>query len=81
MAERLSELAFLSLCRLYLYSAQLFPPLMTAASLLGLSEAASVVIFLILIFHGLTEDFQKQKPSGSKMHKLSGLQGVAEKLK
>lgn len=42
MAEGLSELASLSLCRLYLYSAQLFSPLMTVASLLGLSEAASV---------------------------------------
>lgn len=42
MAEELSELASLSLCRLYLYYPQLFSPLMTATSLLGLSEAASV---------------------------------------
>lgn len=42
MAEGLSVLASLSLCRFYLYSARLFSPLMSAASLLGLSEAASV---------------------------------------
>lgn len=75
----LCELASLSLCRLYLYSAVLFSPLMTVAISPGAFWGCfSNLYFWFWFFLGLTEDLQKQKQNRNRMHKVFGIQEVTE---
>lgn len=76
--EGLCELASPSLCRLYLYSAWLFSPLMTAAISPGAFWACFSKLYFLFWFSLACWGFAETKANENKMHKLTEVQGVAE---